>query len=189
MDVSDILVVLGSGNLHCQDGTTNCRQNHLSDTLLTFEELKTYIVGEPCPQTLNNIGLDGWFREFPDARERNLGQATLLGGLVTFSTYKPYEDVCLAEGESFLYGVHYQTGTSWVKNLFGTYEFLGDTIVRTRLSLGKGLALTPSLHVGSGDADATAFVQTSTGEIIEIAQEELPLGNFKSGRSSWRQPQ
>ncbi|PLX48026.1 MAG: hypothetical protein C0613_12140 [Desulfobulbaceae bacterium] len=189
MDVSDILVVLGSGNLHCQDGTTNCRQTHLSDTLLTFEELKTYIVGEPCPQTLDNIGLDGWFREFPDARERNLGQATLLGGLVTFSTYKPYEDVCLAEGESFLYGVHYQTGTSWVKNLFGTYEFLGDTIVRTRLSLGKGLALTPSLHVGSGDADATAFVQTSTGEIIEIAQEELPLGNFKSGRSSWRQPQ
>jgi len=64
---------------------------------------------------------------------------------------------------------------------------MGSTIVKDRLGLGTGLALTPSLHVGSGDADATAFVQTSTGEIIEIAQEDLPLKTFKSGRSSWRQ--
>lgn len=187
MDVSDIRVVMGSGNLLCADGTTNCRQTHTPETITTFDNLKTYIVGERCPQTNVGVGLDGWFREFPDERERNLGQATLLGGLVTFSTYRPYADVCLAEGESFLYGVHYQTGTSWTKNLFGLYEFMGDTIVSDRLSLGKGLALTPSLHVGTGDADATAFVQTSTGEIIEISQEELPLGNFKSGRSSWRQ--
>ena len=150
---------------------------------VTFENLRTYIVGESCEHTNNAIGIDGWYRELADVRERNLGQATLLGGLVTFSTYKPYADVCQAEGESFLYGVHYQTGTSWIKSVFGLD---GDKVLN-RLSLGKGLALTPSLHVGTGDADATAFIQTSTGEIIEISQDELPLGNYKSGRSSWRQ--
>lgn len=184
MKVDDILVVEGTGNLHCEDGTTNCRHDHLGNTITTFDNLRTYIVGETCPQGNATIGLDGWYRELADLRERNLGQSTLLGGLITFSTYKPYADVCQAEGESFLYGVHYQTGTSWTKNLFGL-DASGHVL--NRISLGKGLALTPSLHVGSGDADATAFVQTSTGEIIEISQEELPLGNFKSGRSSWRQ--
>jgi type IV pilus assembly protein PilY1 len=187
MDVSDIYVVLNSGNLLCADGTITCRTPPAGETIGTFDILRNYIVGERCPQTDEEVGLDGWVRVLPDPRERNLGQATLLGGLVTFSTYKPFDDVCQAEGESFLYGVHYQTGTSWIKNLFGTFDFSGETIVQYRLSLGKGLALTPSLHVGTGDADATAFVQTSTGEIIEITQEELPLGNFKSGRSSWRQ--
>lgn len=191
MQVDPILVELGAtGVLHCVDGTTNCRQDHSGTALTNFAGLTKYIIGEAdCAQANPNpdIGLDGWFREFPDDRERNLGQATLLGGLLTYTTYKPYQDVCKAEGESFLYGVHYQTGTAWRKSVFGTYDFMGSTIVKDRLSLGTGLALTPSLHVGTGDADATAFVQTSTGEILEIAQEELPLGNFKSGRSSWRQ--
>ncbi|MCK7513399.1 MAG: hypothetical protein MZV70_61430 [Desulfobacterales bacterium] len=46
-------------------------------------------------------------------RERNLGQGALLGGLLTFTTYQPYDDVCLSEGLSNLYGVYYQTGTGW----------------------------------------------------------------------------
>ncbi len=54
-------------------------------------------------------------------RERNLGQATLLGGLVTFTTYQPFTDVCRAEGNSYLYGVYYKTGTSWYENVFGEY--------------------------------------------------------------------
>jgi len=81
MRVDPILVELGIGSLYCQDGTTNCRMDSqfIPAVITTFADLRSYIAGETdCNQGNNDIGLDGWFREFPDARERNLGQATLL---------------------------------------------------------------------------------------------------------------
>lgn len=192
MQVDQILVEQFTGDLFClNDITSNsCKEYPDGSVISSFYYLKDYIVGESCSQTDDpHKGLDGWFREFYDERERNIGQATLLGGLLTFTSYQPYDDVCKAEGLSYLYGVHYQTGTAWIKNVFGTYDLDADTtIVKDRLDLGKGLALTPSLHVGAGDPDATAFVQTSTGEIWEVGQEDLPLSiNIKSGRTSWQQ--
>jgi hypothetical protein len=44
---------------------------------------------------------------------------------------------------------------------------------------------TPNLHVGRQEGGATAFIQTSTGAIVEIGQ-ELPIENVKSGRINWR---
>lgn len=149
-------------------------------TTYRFEDLRKYIAGNNC-----DSGIDGWFREFHEDRERNLGQAALLGGLLTYTGYVPHDDICKAEGRSFLYGVHYQTGTAWYENVFGTFDNNGNRFVKDKLSLGRGLATRPSLHVGSGENDATAFVQTSTGEIIEIGQENLPLSNTKSGRTGW----
>ena len=149
-------------------------------SVYTFFDLNKYIAGTSCKN-----GIDGWVRETHDPRERHLGQAALLGGLLTYTSYIPYSDVCKSEGRSFLYGIHYQSGTAWYENVFGTYTINGNKYVKARLGLGSGLATTPSLHVGSGANDSTAFVQTSTGEIIEIGQENLPLSNFKSGRTSW----
>jgi type IV pilus assembly protein PilY1 len=112
---------------------------------------------------------------------------TLLGGLVLFTSYQPFADTCLAEGVSYLYGVYYLTGTAWYENVFGTYDNSeGTSIVKDRLSLGVGMATTPSLHVGSGSKGVNAFVQTSTGTILEIEQENLPVYNFKSGSLNWR---
>lgn len=153
-----------------------------------FPDLQEYIAGEFCYETVDTaIGIDGWFRMFSDLRERNIGQAALLGGLTTFTTYQPFSDVCTAEGKSFLYGVHFQTGTAWYENVFGTdLSTDGLDIVRDKLSLGQGLATTPSMHVGtSGDKDATVFVQSSTGEIIAIGQESLPISPLASGRTGW----
>ncbi|MEN8141316.1 MAG: PilC/PilY family type IV pilus protein [Thermodesulfobacteriota bacterium] len=184
---SVIMVEENSGALIPFNGITLPTDGN-GDVVNSFSGLKNYIVGESCRETDDDTrGINGWYRELQDPGERNLGQAALLGGLVTFSSYRPNADACQAEGDSFLYGVHYQTGTAWIKNVFGTYLDDGKTIVSDRLGLGRGLALTPSMHVGSGDYDATAFVQTSTGEIIEIGQEELPLGNFRTNRGSWRQ--
>ncbi|MCL7488671.1 MAG: PilC/PilY family type IV pilus protein [Desulfobulbaceae bacterium] len=149
-------------------------------SVVHFNDVRDYIAGTSC-----DTGIDGWFREVHEERERHLGQAALLGGLLTFTGYQPFEDVCKAEGKSFLYGVHYQTGTAWYENVFGTYGVDGQQYVKAKLSLGTGLATTPSLHVGAGANDAKAFVQTSTGEIIEIGQENLPLKNVKSGRIGW----
>jgi type IV pilus assembly protein PilY1 len=159
----------------------------------TFPLLRSYIAGSGCTsedaQGLST-GLDGWYREFHESRERNLGQGTLLGGLLTYSTYQPFNDKCKVEGQSYLYGVHYQTGTAWTESVFGLFTAnsganAGESFVKDRVSLGRGLATTPSLHVGTGDQAASAFIQTSTGEIVEIKQDNLPLKNAKSGRQSW----
>jgi hypothetical protein len=130
--------------------------------------------------------VDGWYKKFHEIRERNVGQATLLGGLVTFTTYQPFNDVCTAEGVSYLYGVYYLTGTAWHENVFGTSD---DGTVLDKLIIGRGLATTPNLHVGSGDGSCgpKAFVQTSTGEIVEIQQENLPLKNYRTGLFRWKE--
>jgi type IV pilus assembly protein PilY1 len=145
---------------------------------------------DPCTE---NGCVDGWFRDFYPYvnRERNVGQATLLGGLVTYTTYQPFNDVCQAEGNAYLYGLYYRTGTAWHKNVFGDQGLDGSNVT-DKLDLGRGLATTPNLHVGSeSDPDSKegpkAFVQTSTGEIKEIQQENLPINNYRTGRSKWRQ--
>uniref|UniRef100_UPI004055C0EE PilC/PilY family type IV pilus protein n=1 Tax=Candidatus Electronema sp. TaxID=2698783 RepID=UPI004055C0EE len=154
----------------------------------TFDKLRDYIAGKSCG------GIDGWYHVFQDARERNIGTSALLGGLLTFTTYQPYNDKCTAEGGSYLYGLHYQTGTAWTKSVFGTYDVSAGGIrilkkdgkyVSEKMSLGTGLSTAPSLHVGTQDG-AKAFIQTSTGEIIEVTQENLPLQpGTKSGRINW----
>ena len=160
-------------------------------TYYRFEDLRKYIAGEgretpsSCLQSNSSIGVDGWYRVLQDPRERVTGQSALLGGLVTFTTYQPFDDLCIAEGMSNLYGVHYQTGTAWYENVFGTVVRDSRTVVLDKLSLGVGLATTPSMHSGGGGNDAKAFIQSSTGEIIEIEQENLPIQPPKSGAQSW----
>jgi type IV pilus assembly protein PilY1 len=130
--------------------------------------------------------MDGWYKEFPEPRERNLGQATLLGGLLTFTTYQPFIDLCLPEGLAYLYGTYYQTGTAWHEGVFAPAGISvdADGNVVDRLSIGRGLALTPNLHVGKA-AGSKAFVQTSTGAIVEIPQPNLPIKNAKTGLTVW----
>jgi type IV pilus assembly protein PilY1 len=131
-------------------------------------------------------GKAGWYQQLPFG-ERNLGQATLLGGLLTYTTYQPFDDVCLPDGLSYLSAVYYQTGTAWHHAVFGSpYGLSSDeSTVLSRFELGHGLATTPNLHVGRQEGGATAFIQTSTGAIVEIGQ-ELPIKNVKSGRINWR---
>ena len=140
---------------------------------------------------MNNC-VDGWYKEFwpYDNREKNIGQATLLGGLVTFTTYQPFNDPCKAEGIAYLYGVYYKTGTSWFENIFGEYGINSGGNVKNKLSLGRGLATTPNLHVGSGGKDGDgpkAFIQTSTGAIVEIQQDNLPIKNYETGSFKWKE--
>ena len=174
-----------AATLSCIDATTDCLPEVDSSKIGTFDDLVDYIAGTGCDSGVSS-GIDGWYKEFPDARERNLGQATLLGGLVTFTTYQPWDDVCLPEGMAFLYGSYYQTGTPWHSRVFAP-SGIGvdvDGNVVDRLSIGRGLAMTPNLHVGK-HAGSKAFVQTSTGAIVEIPQPNLPIGNAKSGLKKW----
>ncbi|MFZ5760449.1 MAG: hypothetical protein ACOY32_12600 [Thermodesulfobacteriota bacterium] len=177
----------------CIDGTTACLPASLvAAGTTTFNYLIDYLAGSRLCTNPDYFGYaDGWYRDFyPYAnRERNLGQGTLLGGLLTFTTYQPYQDTCLAEGLAYLYGLYYQTGTAWHLRIYGDYgvDLLGN--VEAKMMLGRGLALTPNLYVGAGEDDQTeggpkVFIQTSTGEIKEIQQMNLPYAT-KPGKYKW----
>ncbi len=185
LQVDQILVQESSATLSCIGGGDACLPVVGLSKISSFNQLVNHIVGTGCNAGVPT-GMDGWYKEFPADRERNLGQATLLGGLLTFTTYQPWDDVCLPEGMAFLYGSYYQTGTAWYERVFapaGINVDAGGNIV-DRLSIGRGLAMTPNLHVGK-HAGSKAFVQTSTGAIVEIPQPNLPLKNAKSGLTVW----
>jgi type IV pilus assembly protein PilY1 len=183
--------------LNCETGEEGCLPTDLDPaagttfTVDTFAKLQDYIVGD-CKAGEGCSGTDGWVMELEEIGERNLGQGALLGGLMTFTTYMPYADICKPEGDAFLYGVYYQTGTAYYESVFTTQPNggtmtgdAGTTVVTSRLSIGRGLAMTPNLHVGRQEG-STAFVQTSTGTIVEIPQPNLPIKNTKSGNLTWR---
>jgi len=159
-------------DLSCQGGGTGCLPAGVS----SFEGLVNYIAGT-----------DGWYKNFLEPRERSLGQAVLIGGLLTFSTYQPFDDLCLSEGLAYLYGVYYLTGTAWHEAVFtgggdtGLDE-AGNVIERVGPHLG--MVTTPNIHVGKEEG-SKAFVQTSTGTIVEIPQPNIPQKDIKTGRASW----
>ena len=112
------------------------------------------------------------------------GQATLLGGLLSYSTYIPNEDICSPEGSGYLYGIYYQTGTSWFEDVFGRSPALYNEPINEGILLGAGQSTTPNIHVGEQEG-GKAFIQTSVGQIVEIPQPNLPIKNYKSGRVKW----
>ena len=76
------------------------------------------------------------------------------------------------KAESYLYAVYYKTGTSWYENVFGLIMGSIDNYVKNKLNLGRRLTTTPNLFTGSGDEGVKAFIQTSTGAILEIKQRQ-----------------
>jgi type IV pilus assembly protein PilY1 len=151
----------------------------------TFNDLLDYILGDqPFCIAGTSPGFDGWSRELLTSKERNLGQATLLAGLTTYSTYIPSSDVCSQEGSGNLYGVYYQTGTPWVEDVFGRTPEAWEEPISTYMDLGAGLSTTPNIHVGE-EKGGKAFIQTSVGQIVEIPQPNMPLKNIKTGRIKW----
>jgi type IV pilus assembly protein PilY1 len=151
----------------------------------SFNDLLNYALGEDVycsPGT--SPGFDGWSKELPYPKERNLGQATLLAGLTTFTTYIPNTNLCSPEGSGYLYGLFYQTGTSWVEDIFGRTPANVNQPIDASMSLGAGLSTTPNIHVGEEEG-GKAFIQTSVGQIVEIPQPNLPMKNIKTGRIKW----
>lgn len=170
MDVTGIKVKNdGNGTLVCDSSMGDCPPA----TVKTVEELAEYI------RVTSNI--DGWKRRLLQTGERVVGQPTLFGGIANFTSFTPSSDYCTAEGSSKLYALYYLTGTAWKVDVFGdsTSEF-----VPFEVDLGKGMGVSPSLHLGSEEG-VRAYVQTSTGSIIEIHQPNLPIPNVKSGRGGW----
>ena len=131
---------------------------------------------------------DGWRLDYSDGTgERTLGQAALIGGLLSFTTFTPESDICSAGGESFLWGLYYKTGTAHYSGVLDTVAITVDGETKekayNKITLGQGLATSPNIHVGR-ETGTSVFVQSSTGEITRVEQVN-PI-NTKSGMQSWK---
>jgi len=127
----------------------------------------------------------GWALDFAAPKERNLGQATLLGNILTFTTYTPSSDPCQFEGTANLYALSFDTGTAYTGQVIGLGTAMRGSKyqILSRTSLGKGLSVTPNIHTGQ-EQGSVAFIQTSTGAILQV--EEANPGTVKSGKISWK---
>jgi type IV pilus assembly protein PilY1 len=166
MDVSDATVM---GSTTAVSGVTGLSDLD-SDGTTDFDDLVTAV------GTAN-----GWFMDFPDTGERNLGQATVFGEIVAFTTYTPSADYCTYEGTSKFCALYYKTGSAYKKSVMGLNS---DGTVKKSLNLGQGLSITPNIHTGSEEG-SKAYVQQSTGAIQSIEQNNP--GVVKSGFVSWKE--
>ncbi|MDY6839213.1 MAG: hypothetical protein SWH78_14710 [Thermodesulfobacteriota bacterium] len=185
-------------------GTVGAKESTLRNvTGIRIYDYETILGGSPAVMDQNGDGKidfsdleeevrakDGWYLNYSETGERNLGQAAVLGHLVSFTTYLPSNDLCTSEGFSYLYGLYYKTGTAYVEGALLTAENNwtgrdgGSGFVLPKVYAGKGYTTTPNLHTGS-EAGSVAYVQTSTGAIIDI--EQVNPGVTKSGKLSWRE--
>jgi type IV pilus assembly protein PilY1 len=162
---------------------------------MTFIELvndiKQTTADPDVPKHYDGFILDMYTPGGGDPSERCISKPTILGGITTFTTFLPDDSACSFEGESFLYALFYKTGTSYSEPIVGyddhTMTVGADTLRETarRISLGNGVAATPSLHVGEAEG-VKAFVQASTGEIEIIEEINLPEA-FRSKPLFWLQ--
>lgn len=134
---------------------------------------------------------DGWYRDITPAGNRVLGEATILGDTLTHTLYKPSPLACIVAGTSQLSVTNFVTGTGASPPIIGTKgtaDANGNRIVETIVDLGVAPSLTPSLHTGnnySTDGGSKAFLQTSTGKIVTIEQQNA--SPIRSGEASWRE--
>jgi len=123
--------------------------------------------------------------------ERSVTATSVLGEVLFASTFIPDTSDCLGEGTSRLYGLYFKTGAPKSDRALDVriVTINGDTVselVRD-VSLGAGLAASPSLHAGGArdQRGLTILTQTSTGT---IDRKETELGaSAKDGEIDWRE--
>jgi type IV pilus assembly protein PilY1 len=137
---------------------------------------------------------DGWRRTLDVAGERSLAKFTILGGITFAPSFLPSGDICGFGGDSYLYGLYFETGTPYYKSVFEddteTLIVLEDGLeveydrLLGRIHLGAGKSSPLGVHVGREDG-AKAFIQQSTGTVVE--EIITPAFKIKSGLISWRE--
>ena len=166
----------------------------VTDTGLVFENGVAYTGGGGGGSwddliTASN-GKDGWIREITGG-ERIIVKPTILGGIVFVPSFVPNSDTCGYGGNSYLYGVYFETGTAFSTAVFSdqgteTKSLGGEdrTKVVDRISIGEGKASSLGVHAGAEEG-ARGFIQQSTGSIV--SESLSPAFNIKSGLKSWQE--
>ena len=129
----------------------------------------------------------GWVLDLVDlagagAGERVLEKPSVLGGLVMFSTFKPNTDICQYGGDGRIYGLYYETGTAYKRDVFSLSDpGFGSKLDRS-LDLGQGRPSGLAIHLGQ-QKGGKLYIQQSTGTIEELVM-KAPFGP-KSGTVLW----
>jgi len=130
----------------------------------------------------------GWLLRLADDGERCLRQPSLLGDMLTFSTWTPSTEMCHTGGSSRLYSLSYTRGGAYYRPVMGT-EIEGaeeNGTLRQRVlkkrPLGQGIAGAPALNRTTG-GDIRALVSLSSGKLVSLAM-SFP-GPTASGPIFW----
>jgi len=145
-----------------------------------FEDMKDLVYVE-----------DGWYRTLSLSKERIIQKPSLLGGMVYVPSFVPNGDICGYGGESYLYGLYYETGTAYFEPGFQnngttTVDINGQPVdqVLDKTSLGYGKASSLGIHVGQEEG-AKGYIQQSTGTVLN--EDLTPALSIKSGLRCWRE--
>jgi type IV pilus assembly protein PilY1 len=131
---------------------------------------------------------DGWKRSLTTSRERVIAKPAILGATVFVPSFVPNADICGFGGDSYLYGLYYETGTAYYNPVFtnGTETVVkgGQDVeqVLDHIQLGYGMSSSVGMHAGREDG-ARAFIQQSTGVVEQF--NVGPALNIKSGLRFW----
>lgn len=134
---------------------------------------------------------EGWKRTMSEPGERSVQKPAILGGISLFSSYVPSDEICSFGGRSYLYGLYFETGTAYTREVFTTGKGIiitdqGEIVLPEKIDLGIGMASSPSIHVGQQTGnEAKVYVEQSTGVIKDIDID--PAFNIRSGLRYWQQ--
>ncbi|WP_413701435.1 pilus assembly protein [Psychromonas sp. KJ10-10] len=203
-DTTDVRVY-SDGSLENVDGSDYSLGG---DTISNFEEMKN---GTYTTPTAGMIGQPGWKVKFetpagdPSGRSTGPGIADPVNtGVFVFFEYVPPSEICEVNGESYIWALSFETGTSTYYAPIGQDTSLTKTVgTETEIaSLNKipasgisdpdsdsennstGLVNGATFHVGTDGVKL--IIGDSTGSIstLEINTETISGGQ---GRQSWRQ--
>ena len=142
-------------------------------------------------QTSYSDYYDGWIRTLGVSGERVLNKTTVLGGVVFNASFVPTDDPCAFGGDSYLYGLYYETGTAYFNPVFiqqgtVTVTIEGQPVVKVleAYALGRGKASALSAHLGREEG-AMGYIQQSTGAVTGVKIK--PAFTAKSGMRSWQE--
>jgi len=133
---------------------------------------------------------NGWIRSLNTSKERILTKPSILGGIVFAPSFVPNNDICGFGGNSYLYGVYYETGTAYYESIFAngtttvTIGGAGVVTVLDNVSLGEGIASSVGMHAGA-EKGAVGYIQQSTGAVV--TESLHPAFTIKSGLKSWKE--
>jgi len=133
---------------------------------------------------------DGWIRTLEMSKERVITKPSVLGGMVFAPSFVPNGDICGFGGDSYLYGLYFETGTAYSKPVFEegieTVQIGGEEKekVLESIDLGYGKASSLGIHIGDEEG-ASGFIQESTGTVLK--EEITPPFMIKSGFRCWRE--
>jgi len=130
----------------------------------------------------------GWLLQLTEDGERCLQQPSLLGDMLTFSTWSPSSEMCHSAGSSRLYSLSYTRGSSHYRPVIGSEAdgVAEDGTPRQRVlkrkALGRGIAGAPVLQRAKY-GDIRGLVSLSSGNLVSI--DMVFPGSTASGPIFW----